>query len=145
VSVAMLRVGGVAVDRFDSANLDVPDVAGDFGGVAVVPAVAVVAWFEYSGQSDPRVYLLRIGSSCAIFEAIQVPDHGIRGVAFEPAAIKSFEILPGRWPRARRVFRLIAPAKESEKSERENQGPYRAIWASHFSERVILALVSGRV
>jgi hypothetical protein len=70
VRVAFRRIGRVAIDGFYAADFYIPEIAGDFAGVLIVPASAVVAWFEHGGESYAWVDLLRFGSVVTILEEI---------------------------------------------------------------------------
>ncbi len=64
--VAVWRIGGMAVDGFYAADFYIPDIAGDFGGVVLVLAAAVVAWFEHGGEGRAWVDLLWFGRGVTI-------------------------------------------------------------------------------
>ena len=49
--VASRRIGRVAIDGFYAADFYIREIAGDFSGLVIIPASAVVAWFEHGGQS----------------------------------------------------------------------------------------------
>lgn len=102
VRVSFGRIRGVAIDGFDAADVDIPDVASDFCAELVVPAVAVVSRLEERVESDARIYLLRFRSGVAIFEEIEVADGRAGSVALHRAAVEDFEVgarsdVRGRW------------------------------------------------
>jgi len=129
VRIAMLRVGGAAVDGFDATHFHVPDVAGNFGGVMIVPAAAIVAGFEHGGEGDRGIELLWFGNGGAIFEAVEFADGVAGGVAFEGAAIKGFEV--GAGSDARRWGAVVAPKPEGEQQEDSEKRPDWARRARH--------------
>ena len=92
VSVAMSRVGGTAIDGLDAANLDVPDVTGDFGSAASTPAATVVAGLEEGGEGNARVDLLRVRRRVTIFQAVEFAYGSTGSVAINWAAVESLQV-----------------------------------------------------
>jgi len=75
--VAVRRIRGAAIDGFDAADLYIPDIAGDFRGVAIVPSATVIAGIQHGVERYARVDLLGVRRSIAILEEIQFTDGGV--------------------------------------------------------------------
>ena len=107
----------MAIDGFYTADFYLPEIAGDFGGVVIVPASAVVPWFEHGGESYAWVDLSWFGSGVAILEEIQFADSGAGCVTFHAAAVEGLEI---RLRDHARGCRSVLPIPEQSHSQRED-------------------------
>lgn len=134
VGIAMLRVDGAAVDGFHAADLDVPDVTGNFAGALFIPAVTIIAGFEHRGERYSRIDLLRLGNGGAILEAVEFAGGVIGGVAIERTAVERGEVAAGSDLRRRsgRGRAGMLPKPEGEKPDDEEKGPECARRAGHF-------------
>lgn len=140
VSVAMSRVGGAAIDGLDAADLDVPNVAGDFSSAARAPAATVVAGLQEGGKGHARVDLLRLWRRVTIFQAVEFANGSAGSVAVEWAAVESLQV--GAWNDALGCGTL-APKPENEQRENEKQRPEISPGRSHQSPRRRAAAGAG--
>lgn len=140
MSVAMSRVGGAAIDGLDAANLDVPNVAGDFGSTASAPAATIVAGLEEGGEGNARVDLLRVWRRKTIFQAVEFANGSAGSVAVKWAAVESLQIRA--WEDALRCG-TRAPEPENKQHEDEKERPEISPGRSHQSPRRWAAAGAG--
>src|SRR5690242_1225947 len=132
VSVAMSRVGGAAIDGLDAADLDVPNVTGDFGGAASAPAATVVAGLEEGGEGNARVDLLRVRRHVPIFQAVEFANGSAGSVAVKWAAVESLQV--GARKDALRCG-TRTPEPENKQRQDKKQRPEISPGRSHQSPR----------